>query len=273
MEAAMTVRTDHDELVAELLFVDPAGEPPALHLARPSEPDPERSVGTFEFVSVAVRNGRTLAREPSLDDEGFVFVRHASEVADFYDADQIRAVYYPEIEALVKAVTGARSVMVFDHTVRGSVTGPRGSVDVEAPTEMMHCDFTESSAREMLQHFVSPEETGRVLQLNLWRPIRGPLRTKPLAVCDARSIRTEFCVDTPVIRPDYTSEFYTLAYDPDQRWCYLPDMAADEVIVVKNYDSDPASSRFSAHGALVDPALPADAPPRESIEVRVVAVL
>jgi hypothetical protein len=111
------------------------------------------------------------------------------------------------------------------------------------------------------------------VQLNLWRPIRGPLRTKPLTVCDGRSIKPESCVATPIVRPNYTSEFYTLACDPGQRWHYFPDMSTDEVIVVKNFDSDPANSPFAAHGALVDPAPSPDALPRESIEVRALAVL
>jgi hypothetical protein len=266
-----------DELMAELLFVDPQGPAPELHLAAPSEPDPERTIGKFDFVTTPVRNGRRIAGQCSLAEEGFAFVRRETRAADFYDADHIRAVYYPEIKALAKSLTGASSVFVFDHTVRGTATGPRGSVAVEAPTEMIHCDFTSQAALETLRYLAASGEIDveqrQVMQLNLWRPIRGPLRTRPLAVCDARSIRPESCLRTPVVRPDYTSDFYTLAYDPGQRWYYLPDMRTDEVIVLKNYDSNPANSRFAAHGALVDPSPPPDALPRESIEVRVFAVL
>jgi len=279
MESVTRGQPSHpDELLAELLFVDRAGGAPMVHLAKPSEVDSERTVGKFAFLQVPVRNGRKLGRETSLDEEGFLFVSHAAKVTDFYDDAEIRAVYYPEIEALVKSLTGARCVVVFDHTVRGNVGGQRGTVEVEPPSEMMHCDFTPGSALETLQYVVSPEQAesmrqGRVVQLNLWRPIRGPLRTKPLAVCDARSIKPESAMATPLVRPDFTSEFTTLAYDPGQRWYYLPDMATDEVIVVKNYDSDPAMSRFAIHGALVDLTTPPDALPRESIEVRVFAAL
>jgi hypothetical protein len=39
----------------------------------------------------------------------------------------------------------------------------------------------------------------------------------PLAVCDAASLRPESFIETPLVRPDFASEFTTLAHDPDQR--------------------------------------------------------
>jgi len=270
--------SDPGELFAKLIFVDPAGEAPMLHLAKPSEPDPERTRGKFVPVEVTLSNGRRLARATSLDREGFLFTRHESAVADFYNDAEIRAAYYPEIKMLVKGLTGARRVIVFDHTVRGTKSGPRGSVEVELPSDNMHSDFTPRAALETLQQVVPPGEweemqKGRILQLNLWRPIAGPLRTLPLAVCDASSVRPESHVATPLVRPDFASEFTTLAHDPAQRWYYLPDMTRDEVIVFKNYDSDAAMPPFAFHGAFADPTAPPDALPRESIEVRVVAAL
>jgi hypothetical protein len=270
--------SDPDEIEAELLFVDPAGGVPKVHLAKPSEVDPERTRGAFMRRKTAVRNGRRLGGGATLDEEGFAFIRHHSEVRDFYDDAQIRAVYYPEMEALVKELTGARRAIVFDHTVRGTHAGRRGGVEVELPSDMMHCDFTAASALETLQYLVPSEERdamrqGRILQMNLWRPIRGPLRTMPLAVCDASSVRPESCIEAPFVRPDFESEYTLLAFDPGQRWYYLPDMRADEVIVIKNYDSDESKSRFAIHGAFADPGAPPDAPPRESIEVRVFASL
>ncbi|MDG2004833.1 MAG: CmcJ/NvfI family oxidoreductase [Novosphingobium sp.] len=265
-----------DELVAGLMFVDPAGGAPMLHLAKPSEPDPERTQGRFAPVDVRLRNARKLKHDMSLDVEGVIVAQQDSAVTDFYDDAQIRAIYYPEIEALVKGLTNAHRVIVFDHTVRGTAAGPRGSVEVELPSEMMHCDLTRRAALEALEQLMPPEEQeslppGRVLQLNLWRPISGPLATLPLAVCDASSIRAENCVETPLVRPDFTSEFITLTHDSDQRWFYLPAMEVEEVFIFKNYDSDPSMPPFACHGAFDDPTTPAGARPRESIEVRVIA--
>ena len=265
-------------LRAELLFIDPAGPAPMLHLAKPSEPDPVKTLGSFVPVEVTIRDGRPLTGRTTLDEEGFVFVRHASAVTDFYDDAQIRERYYPEMAALVRRLTGARKAVVFDHTVRGTQAGPRGGIEVELPSDMMHCDFTPRAALETLDWLIPPAERaalncGRIVQLNLWRPIAAPLRTMPLAVCDARSIHPEDCIATPLVRPDFASEFVTLAHDPGQHWFYLPAMRTDEVIVFKNYDSDPAKSPYAIHGAFADPTTPTDALPRESIEVRAFAAI
>ena len=37
---------------------------------------------------------------------------------NFFDDDEIKRVYYPEMEALIKAESGAKRVVVFDHTLR-----------------------------------------------------------------------------------------------------------------------------------------------------------
>lgn len=264
--------SDPDEVIAELMFADPIGGKPKVHFVRPSEVDWERTEGRFHRVPMTIRNGRRAAQPPSLDGEGFAFARHESAVRDFYDDAEIRSIYYPEIEELTKALTGARKVIVFDHTVRGNQGGRRGSVEVELPSDMMHCDLTEKAALEALEHAM-PGAQGRVLQINVWRPITGPLTHLPLAVCDGRSLAPESCVVTDLVRPDFASEFITLEHDPAQRWSYLPAMGTNEVIIFKNYDSDPSKSPYCVHGAFADPHAPADSKPRESIEVRVFAEL
>ncbi|MGE3692254.1 MAG: CmcJ/NvfI family oxidoreductase [Novosphingobium sp.] len=265
--------SDPDEVIAELMFADPSAGQPTVYFIRPSEVDWDRVEGRFHRMPMAIRNGRKAVQQPSLDEEGFVFVRHESQVCDFYDDAEIRRVYYPELERLTRDLTGARNVFVFDHTVRGQQGGTRGSVEVELPSDMMHCDLTVQAAEETLAQVVPGAGEGRWVQLNIWRPIAGPLTTLPLAVCDGRSIKPESYVFTPLVRPDFESEFLTLAYDPEQRWSYLPAMTRDEVIVFKNYDSDPAKTPCSVHGAFVDPFSPINAPARESIEVRVFAQL
>jgi hypothetical protein len=50
-------------------------------------------------------------------------------------------------------------------------------------------------------------------------------------------------------------------------------MTRDEIVIFKNYDSEPAHPCWTMYGAFADPTAPADAPPRESIEVRVVVAL
>jgi hypothetical protein len=107
--------------------------------------------------------------------------------------------------------------------------------------------------------------------INVWKPIRGPVQTAPLAVCDARTIRAGDLVPTDLKYRDRTGEVYSLRFNPQHRWFYFSDMRADEAMLLKCFDSDPGRARFTAHSAFDDPASPADASPRESIEVRTLA--
>jgi len=102
----------------------------------------------------------------------------------------------------------------------------------------------------------------------VWRPMRGPLKHMPLALCDAQSVELHDLVATDLILRDRVSETYRLTYNPNHRWYYFPDMQRDEAILIKCYDSDGSRARFTPHVSFDDPTTPPDAPPRESIEVR-----
>jgi hypothetical protein len=102
----------------------------------------------------------------------------------------------------------------------------------------------------------------------VWRPIRGPLRDAPLAMCDARSVSPGDLVASDLIYRDRKGEIYLMQHNPKQRWYYVPEMRAHEVLLLKCYDSDAHCARFTAHSSFDDPTSPADAPARESIEVR-----
>ena len=64
-------------------------------------------------------------------------------------------------------------------------------------------------------------------------------------------------------------EIYQFHHNPAHRWFYFPDMTRNEALLLKGYDSaTDGTARFTAHTAFINPEAPADAPPRESIEVR-----
>src|SRR5881392_3197055 len=77
-----------------------------------------RSSGTHEAKKVTIDDGRRLAAELSLDRNGFMLVRHATAMRDFFDAAELKRVYFPEIERLVGELSGASRVVMFDHTLR-----------------------------------------------------------------------------------------------------------------------------------------------------------
>ena len=105
--------------------------------------------------------------------------------------------------------------------------------------------------------------------INLWRPIRGPLRDAPLAVCDARTVAAGDLVASDLVYRDRVGETYGVTYNPEHRWFYVPDMQPDEALLLKCYDSSiDGRARFAPHTAFDDPTAPADMLPRESIELR-----
>jgi hypothetical protein len=110
---------------------------------------------------------------------------------------------------------------------------------------------------------------GRVQIINLWRPIRGPLRDAPLAVCDARTVAFSDLVPSDLVYPNRVGETYAVTYSPSHRWYYVPAMQPEEALLLKCYDSrTDGPARFAPHTAFEDPTAPADVLPRESIELR-----
>jgi hypothetical protein len=74
----------------------------------------------YHAVEVQVEDLRGKEDSVSLDTVGFQFGVHESKVKGFYDQKEIEEVYYPESIELIKKVTGASKVVIFDHSVSPS---------------------------------------------------------------------------------------------------------------------------------------------------------
>lgn len=224
--------------------------------------------------SVDVEDGRGV--DLSLDVEGVELVHHETRVTDFYDPDEVRRVYFPEVEALVREATGATRVVAFDHNVRCAERAERGEAGAQMPVRFVHNDYTLDSGPQRVRDLMGDEAErllrGRFAVINVWRPIRGPVLATPLAVCDASRMRPDDFIPTDLRYRDRDGEVYSVRFRPEHRWLYFSRMRADEAMLLKCYDSsDDGRARFTAHSAVDDPATPPDAPARESIEVRTLA--
>lgn len=245
----------------------------------PSLPGGEGSqnIGRYETRAVTVEDARPLVPALSLDREGFALVRHDTKVADFYDPQQIETVYNAEIEALIARETGARDVVVFDHTLRAGDDGIRKEKLVREPVQRAHNDYTVRSGPKRVQDWFGEQAAAPLLArrfaiINIWRSTAGPVQSMPLAVCDARTVAMGDLVISERRAKERIGETYRLAWNPAQRWFYFPAMTRNEAMLIKSYDSaEDGRARFTPHTAFADPATPADAPPRQSIETRVFA--
>src|SRR2546426_6215595 len=235
-----------------------------------------RTTGTNERRPVTIRDGRPLKDEFSLDLTGFQFVGHATKVKDFFDSDELKRVYYPEVEALVKKVSGASRVVVFDHTLRSGDEAEREAKLVREPVFSVHNDYTEWSGPQRVRDLL-PGEAEALLQrrfaiIQVWRAINQPIQSNPLAIADARSLAPRDLIRAERRYPNRVGETYRIGYNPDHRWFYFPQMRRDEALGFKVFDSaKDGRARFTAHSSFEDPTTPEGAPPRQSIEARTLA--
>jgi len=261
---------------ARFNYIVDTGVPPVRYIDWP-EMEHKAVPPQYEPREMTIRNGRPLRDTFKLDVHGFVFVDHATRVKDFMDEAERKSVYDPEVQALVRKHSGASDVVVFDHTIRASDDETRGSSSIRPTVKSVHNDYTETSAPRRLREIVGDAEAERRFRkrwaiIQVWRPIRGKVLIDPLAICDGRSIPQKGFIRVERRYPYRTGEVYHIAHNPSHEWYYFPEMARDEALVFKVFDSDAGKpSRFTAHSAFDDPATPAGAPPRESIETRTFA--
>lgn len=263
---------------APLHHVRSGGVRPVCYAYPPPEGEPWENVA-FDARHVEIGDARCTDAHDGLEQRGFALHDAPTAVRDFDDADAVQARYYPEMEALARQATGARQAIVFDHLVRRRRPaealdfGRRARGGTPTANGRIHNDYTEDSGRlrlgRVLRDAHAEARVGRYAIVNLWRSIRGIVLDAPLALCDARTVLARDLVPAEVRYADRVGEIYLLRHSPLHRWSYHPEMHPDEVLVFKQFDARlGGTARFTPHAAFVHPATPADAPPRESIEVR-----
>ena len=135
--------------------------------------------GKLEEHAVTIRDGRALKSEFGLEKHGFKFIDHETAAKNFFDVDELKAVYYPEIEQLVKQHTGAARVLIFDHTLRSGDENTRQAKLIREPVKSVHNDYTEWSGPQRVRDLLPAIEAEALLKnrfaiVQVWRPIRNP---------------------------------------------------------------------------------------------------
>jgi hypothetical protein len=223
----------------------------------------------LDLQMMTLSDGR--ADPPSLDREGFELVPHP---IDAMSADDQAAII-----ALVKAQTGADAVLLTAPGVQrfSERSEKTGSLSNSMPARFAHVDISDATAA---QFSAGSAPEGKIVRrsahYNVWRTLSAPPTDVPLAVCDARSwvaddlILADAIFDEPD-KPIWSFEGLVVGHNPAHRWVWFPDMTADEALIFKTHDSDDAAPHCVRHVAFDNPACPADAPPRHSIEMRAIA--
>jgi hypothetical protein len=258
---------------AEMNYIVDDGIPPVRYVDWPEEAH-NAHVPTYLPHLVRIHDGRRSDEEFTLPTHGFSLETHKTAMKDFFDEDEIRAVYYPETERLIKAKSGAARVLVFDHTLRTAEKSRLAERWIRTAVHSVHNDYTERSAPQRVRDFLPADEAEAALQrrfaiIQTWRSIAPMVESEPLALIDGSTIPEIGFIAYQRRYRDRTGETYHIAYSPAHRWFYFPRMTRDEAFVFKVFDTDrTAGVRFTAHSAFNDPNTPPDAKIRESIEMR-----
>jgi len=264
-----------DQIEATLNYIVDDGSKVFTIVASPGGSD-TRSGGKPDPRRVAIHNGRPHTKDFALERHGFRFVRHDTKVREFYDQNEIRQVYYPEMEALVKAESGAKRVVVFDDTLRTADDQLRESKQIREVVRRVHNDYTEWSGPQRVRDIL-PDEAEDLLQrrfaiIQVWRPINHPVETYPLAMADAQTLAPQDMIVSERRAPGRIGQTYAIKYNPAHKWYWFPRMCREEAYVFKVFDSlKDGRARWTAHTAFEDPTTPQHARPRESIEIRTMA--
>ena len=247
---------------AEVFYIEPSIVRPSVRYGGAASGE---TAAVFVPRWVSINDAREL--RPTLDRQGFALVPHTSKVRDYDNEEELITVGRTEAAQIVQAATGASNVYVFDHTLRRH--SPNAA---RQPSIRVHNDYTADSAKRRVRDFFG--DTGASLTfafINVWRPIKHPAVDRPLAFLDARSVAPGDLVATELVYPERRGETYSVTANPQHRWSYFPDMTPDEAVLIKCADTREGVAKFTPHTSFDNPLAPPDAPPRESIEFRVIA--
>lgn len=241
-------------------------------------PGKARSGGEGARVECLVRDGRGAGL--SLDANAFELVEAPTvlQTEEFYGSqDKVRSVYYGEVVEAIKKATGAAHVEIVSHQVRNRErTSGDGSVQSYAPS--VHTDADQHGADKIFRGLASKAcSRGRYMYINAWRNIADtPIGDDHLAVMDATSlVLPDDAISSDLyLTPGQNITQFRLSdrNAARHRWFYFPAMAKDEVLLFKQFDSDPTiTGRICFHTSCTDPGARPSTPPRQSIEVRALA--
>ncbi|MCJ1350344.1 MAG: hypothetical protein MMC33_000325 [Icmadophila ericetorum] len=251
-----------------------------------SDPNPGFGIKNYEWLpySVRVEDARSQRDSFDLDTHGFAFFDDPDgakpellQAVRNIDKEVIERDYYAAVKSLVKGITGAERVIIFNHSIRkrDPTEGFFGSPGKQQPGKTIHCDQTPKGAIRRARQYAGNEVQellkGRFRIINVWRPINTSVEDWPLALMDGRTLDDANLHATDLWKHQWEElgSTYNISFNPDQKWYYLGGHRTDEVTLIKIYDNEPdVQASLCPHCAFEHPETRPDAPLRESIEVR-----
>jgi len=214
----------------------------------------------------------------SLDTAGFQYYRHRSQEKAFTNEDAIVSTYYDECKQLLRDITGASRIHIFNHKVRRGPTQWHhlgfSNLKNRGPVTKTHVDQSYAGA-EIRLRWELPSESDELLKhryqiINIWRPIATILKD-PIAVADSRSVLDTDLVEADMTENGFPGKQWVVKYNADHRWYYKSRMEPEDVLLIKCFDSNEGVARRALHSAFEDSVHAGDVS-RQSIEVRCIVL-
>ncbi|KAI0297529.1 hypothetical protein B0F90DRAFT_1634094 [Multifurca ochricompacta] len=275
----MPVLSDPHFVDTTLRYFTPPADGSKAWTSTNADPTTGKRASNWEYQThpVKVENVRGRESEYSLDKNGFQYFHHPSQHTSFSNDEEIEREYYPESIELLKQLTGASRVVLFDHTIRRRRPGDLiDTPEKRQPVSAVHVDQTTASAIARVHRHLPPEDAPSLLEkrfqiINLWRPIHHPAYDWPLTLCDYNTVdRKRDLIPNTLKYPDREGETYGVQWNEAHQWKYVRGMTPEEGVLIKCFDSieDGSVAVFTPHTGFEDSSTPPDALLRESIELR-----
>ena len=227
---------------------------------------------------VQIHDARDQNLNLSLDVEGFELVIHQPTRIDFYDPEEVKTRYYPEIESVIQRTMDRECKRVFftQHVVRTEDTSDFN----KAYARFLHCDYSLKNARDDGDSIVreagenpSEFETCDFVWFNSWQPIEWEAESNPLAVIDASSVSSKDIVDYYYDGFGKASLSSMPVFNPNHRLYYFPRMQTSELLFIKQLDTRDGVASACPHTSFENRDARPEARPRRSIEVRMMCAV
>jgi hypothetical protein len=238
--------------------------------------DFSQNVLSIASAEVTIFSADRLSEPPRLDAEGFERVSHKADIPGLGATPEAAALYRESLIPCFQKVSGADEILVVaSNTVRQQRATAQPGLGRTAPVDFVHSDFTAENGFETVWPLYgkpSRSDIRRKAIFTAWRLLSPPPTNRPLALCDARSVADDDIIVGESRFPDFSFETAFIRFNPNHRWIYFPTLANDEIILLKQGDSDPAYPRIVPHAAFDDTSCPPGVAPRLSIESRCLAL-
>ena len=283
------------------IWQDPARQDEAAKLAKDEYDNARRSL----YFSQVLRDARRISEyypglSPNspecMDKLGLSLARCESACGNFYNSEEVRQIFYPEMEKLLlEFFPDATDALVYNHDVFDKDYEGDRTEDQDAKNpgvnahyaNLVHNDLNDNSGRvrcrELLvrnlrnfgreQNYTEAEAeekmSRRFMSINLAKPMET-VEQNPFVLCAWPSFADQPYINNYRVYDDRVGETTRFTYRPSHEWYWVPQQRPDEVSMLKCYDSvtDGSVSRWSFHSACVDPTAPEGARCRKNVVVR-----